>query len=272
MNQPGIHTLLVTLDQEWSLSLYGHLVQNGFAPVTRARTGDSALSLLYDTSPRLVLVDLHLPDCNGIDLCTEILLARPAAKIVLVAESGAEAPLAALRAGISGCIDRAFPLAAWPGLLLYVLNGGMVFSQGVIEAALLAGGSAQKHEPPLLIGALWIDLAQRQVFYAGQRVLLTPREFALLTYLARNQDQVVTVDQLLNEAWGYDANDGTPAQVRLYIARLRRKLLDEAQTPDFILTERGVGYRLHSETLHRAQARAHRYRFPPLQTPLPAHP
>jgi two-component system KDP operon response regulator KdpE len=128
----------------------------------------------------------------------------------------------------------------------------MVFSRSLFESALAEGWSAQNRQPPVVIGALRIDQAQRLVLYDGRRVLLTPREFSLLTYLARNADQVVTVDQLLNEAWGYDANDGTPAQVRLYVARLRRKLLEDAQTPDFILTERGVGYRLHSETLRRA--------------------
>jgi two-component system KDP operon response regulator KdpE len=256
MTQPCSHTLLVTPNQVWSQSLHRHLSQNSFTPVTIARTGDTALGLLLHLSPRLVLVDLQLRDDNVVDLCAEILLARPAAKVVLMAEDETEPPLAALHAGVSGCIQRNFPLVAWPGLLLYILQGGMVFSRSLFESALTEGWSAQNRQPPVVIGALRIDQAQRLVLYAGRRVLLTPREFALLTYLARNADHVVTVDQLLNEAWGYDDNGGTPAQVRLYVARLRRKLLENAQTPDFILTERGVGYRLHSESLRHTQARS----------------
>jgi two-component system KDP operon response regulator KdpE len=85
-------------------------------------------------------------------------------------------------------------------------------------------------------------------------VYLTPREFAALACLARNVGRVVTFDQLLDEAWGYDAEMGTEAQVRLYITRLRRKLEDDPQTSDFIVSERGVGYRLRSQGEWRQKA------------------
>lgn len=251
MAQEGIHTLLITPDQDWSLSIYGHLWQNGLAPLTFAPTGDSALDLFYQVLPRLVLIDLHLPGCNVIDLCVEMLRAEPAVKVVLVAKTNAELPLAALHAGVSGCIQRDLPLAAWPGLLTYILSGGMAFNHSVVETVLAEAWSAQKRQPLMTIGPLRIDLARRLVLYSGRRIQLTPREFALLTCLAHNVDRVVTFDQLLNEAWGYDSNDGTPTQVRVYVARLRRKLLEDAQTPDCILTERGVGYCLLGGALRR---------------------
>lgn len=243
------NTLLVTPDQTWSLLLYEHLAQNGFAPVTVAPTGDSALTLLHQVAPRLVLIDLGLPDCNLADLCTAMRLAQPAMKVILITKNGAEAPPAALASGVSGCIDQNLPLEAWPGLLTYILQGGMAFSHTRVETALMEARAMQNRQPPLVIGALRIDLSQRLVMHAGQRILLTAREFALLAYLAGHPDRVVTVDQLLSDAWGFDANSGTPAQVRLYIARLRRKLLANSQTPDFIHTERGVGYRLNSAAL-----------------------
>jgi DNA-binding response OmpR family regulator len=258
MTQESIHTIVVTQDQEWLASLCGQLLQNGFAALTIAQSSDKALDLFHQAPPRLVLLDLQAPNCNAVDLCVEMLLAHPLVKIVLVSESTVEPPLAALHAGVSGCINRDVPAAAWPGLLTYVLNGGMAFNHSLMESILAEVWSAQKRQPLMAVGPLRIDLARRMVVYAGRRIPLTPREFALLTCLTRNTDRVVTFDQLLNEAWGYDADDGTPAQVRLYVARLRRKLTDVAQTPDFILTERGVGYRLHSSALHRA-------------TPPPAH-
>lgn len=256
MTQDKIHTLLITQDQTWLAALYSQLWQNGFAPLTIAPSSDAALDLFYQVTPRLILLDLHLPGCNVVDLCVEMLLNQPTVKIVLLAEHGAEPPLALLHAGVSGCIQREFSATALPGLLVYILNGGMTFSHDLVETALATAWTSQKRQPLLMIGALRIDPARRMILYGGRHIRLTPREFALLTCLARNTDHVVTFDQLLNEAWGYDANDGTPAQVRLYIARLRRKLLDDAQTPDFILTERGIGYRLHSEVLHRTLGRS----------------
>jgi len=257
MSQPTAPTLLVIPDQAWSSSLYAHLTQNGFTPLIITSTGDSALILYYQFSPRLVLIDLHLPDCNVVELCRSMLVAQPAIKIVLITANDAEPPVAALRANVSGTIQRDFPLTAWPGLLNYILNGGVAFSRSVLETFLAEGKRPQKPKTLLNIGALQIDLAQRQVVYGGRQIQLTLREFALLACLARNADRVVTFDQLLNEAWGFDADAGTATQVRLYIARLRRKLIDDAQIPDFILTKRGVGYRLHSEPLHRTPISSH---------------
>jgi two-component system KDP operon response regulator KdpE len=220
--------------------------------------------LFHQGTPRLVVVDLQLPGYNVIDLCVEMLLAEPAVKVTLVMQTAAPPPLAALHAGVSGCIHRDFPLTAWPGLLHYILAGGMAFPRSVLETLVADAWTTQKRQSPVSIGALRVDLTQRMALYGGRRIQLTPREFALLACLVHNTDQVVTFDQLLNEAWGYEADAGTPAQVRLYVARLRRKLLDEAQTPDFILTERGVGYRLHSDALRHAHVRVERVAFSPL--------
>jgi two-component system KDP operon response regulator KdpE len=76
----------------------------------------------------------------------------------------------------------------------------------------------------------------------------------LLACLARNTGRVVTFDQLLNDAWGYDSEAGTESQVRMFVTRLRRKLVDDPQSPDFIVTERGVGYRLRSQGQWRQKA------------------
>jgi DNA-binding response OmpR family regulator len=249
------HTLLVTPNQEWPSTLYGHLWQNGFAPLTVASTGKSALDLFYQVSPRLVLVDLCISDCNAIDLCVEMLQVQPATKIALIAENDSDLPPLAYQVGISACVSRELPFAAWPGLLVYILSGGMAFSRRAVDNLLAEAWTAQERQPHLTIGPLRLDLNRRRVLYDGRRIDLTPREFALLACLARNTDRAVTFDQLLNEAWGYTADDGTPSQVRLYIARLRRKLVEDVQAEDFIVTERGIGYRLHSSALRQANVR-----------------
>jgi DNA-binding response OmpR family regulator len=248
---PRIPVLLITTQREWSLLLEGQLAQSNFALLTPVRDGSVALDLFYQTAPHLVLMDLHLPDESVVDLCIEMLLVQPETRIVLVTDSQSALPLLALQAGVSGCVRRDLPGAAWPGLLTYILDGGLAFERTLMEGVLDSAWLTPRRQPHMTIGSLRIDLARRLVLYGGRRVQLTPREFALLTCLAQNKDRVLTFDQLLSEAWGYDVNDGTPAQVRLYVARLRRKLMDQAQTPDFILTEWGVGYRLHSEALRR---------------------
>ena len=256
MTQQNIHTLLVTGERQWPSSLYGHLRQKGFAPLFVTPTGEGALDICCRNSPRLVLIDPCLVDYSGVDLCHALLAIQPALKIVLVTEHDEQLPLATLYAGISGCINYALPPAEWTGILTYIMQGGVAFSRTVIETLLAQNWTPQKRDPIMAIGALQINLAYRQVLVAGRRIQLTPREFTLLTCLARNVDHVVTFDQLLNDAWGYHANDGTPAQVRLYIARLRHKLVTDKKLPAFILTERGVGYRLYSGVLRRINAQA----------------
>lgn len=189
-------TLLITADPEWPAMLYGHLLQNGFAPLTIAPNGNSALDLCRQVSPQLVLVDLHLFTTtlvNGvIDLCAEMLVVAPNARIVLAVDSGTDIPLRALAfyAGVSGYIERDFPLAAWSSLLHYVMQGGVLFGRSDIEQMLADIRAGQTRQPLVTIGPLHIDLARRQVLYGWRRVQLTPREFDLLTFLADRKSVV----------------------------------------------------------------------------------
>jgi DNA-binding response OmpR family regulator len=139
--------------------------------------------------------------------------------------------------------------------LVYVYRGGAVFSQAVVEEVLAGARLAKTEAAVVTIGPLVIDVACRRVTLSGQHIFLTPREFALLACLARNVGRVVTFDQLLNEAWEYNSEIGTPSQVRLYITRLRRKLGDEPDSSGFIITERGIGYRLCSPAQWRHRAK-----------------
>jgi two-component system KDP operon response regulator KdpE len=242
-----IHTLLVTPNEEWRAKLYAQLAQNGFEKVSQAADATTALSLCYEMPPDLVVIEAQLPDADGLTLCQMIQTSSPRVKVVLVANE-ASMQMTALQASVAGCISRDFPLSEWPSLLCYVNSGGAIFSQAAVNSALARASLAKTGAQAVSVGPLRIDLIGRRVILSGRSVDLTPREFAVLSCLARNVGRVVTFDQLLNEAWGYDTEMGTEAQVRMYITRLRRKLADDPQTPDFIMSERGVGYRLCSRT------------------------
>jgi two-component system KDP operon response regulator KdpE len=252
-----IHTLLVTPDEEWRARLYAQLTQNGFEQVSQAADAITALVLFYEMQPDLVVIEAQLPDTDGLTLCRIIQTSYPMVKAVLVAND-ASIQVTALQASATGCINRDLPLTEWPSLLSYVSNGGVIFNQAAVNEVLAWASLAKTETPTISVGPLLIDLIHRQVTLSGRSVYLTPREFALLACLAGNAGQVVTFDQLLNEAWGYDSEMGTEAQVRLYITRLRRKLVDDPQTPGFIITERGVGYRLRSQEQWRHQASPNR--------------
>lgn len=247
MSNGRIQTLLVTPDEQWRLKLYLHLTENNFDLPGKAADAASALRLFRQVNPDLVIIDASLPDADGLALGQLMQTLRPTVKIVLTATDDPSLQLAALHANASGCINRDLPVAEWVSLLTYIVNeGGVVFSQAVVEQVLVGAWLAKGSAVTVTVGPLVINIASRQVTLFEQPLFLTSREFALLACLARNVGRVVTFEQLLNEAWGYDAESGTPAQVRLYITRLRRKLGDDPDSPGYIITERGVGYRLRS--------------------------
>jgi two-component system KDP operon response regulator KdpE len=249
-----IYTLLVTPDKEWRVRLSQHLAENNFELVGEVADAASALTLFREAHLDLVIIDASLPDGDGLALCQVMQTLHPTVKVVLTAKDDASLQLAALQANASGCINRDFPLAEWASLLTYVNDGGTVFRQALVEELLAGAWLAKTGAAMVTVGPLVIDVACRQVTLSGQPIFLTPREFTLLTCLARNVGRVVTFDQLLDEAWGYAPEIGTSAQVRLYITRLRRKLGDDPDSPSFIVTERGVGYRLRSPAQWRHRA------------------
>lgn len=239
-----MHILLVSPDIKWRSELGKHLAQNGFELVGKVADAASAVTLLRHTKADLVILEARLPDVDGLILCQLIQVLHPKVSVVLTAKDHASLQLAALQANASGCINRDLPLAEWVNLLAYINKGGLVFSQAVVEETLAGASLAKTGVAPVIIGPLVIDVAGRLVKLSGQRLNLTPREFSVLACLARNVGRVVTFDQLLDEAWGYDEEMGTEVQVRVYIGRLRRKLVGNHQPSDFIVSERGVGYRL----------------------------
>jgi two-component system KDP operon response regulator KdpE len=209
------------------------LETNGF----RCIESESARRGLLDAKshrPDLILVDLGLPDRDGIEVIRGVRQWSSVPMIVLSARSQEPAKITALDAGADDYVTKPFTVGELLARLRVALRrGGDYYPSGVFD-----------------IGSLRVDLVHRQVSVMGQEVHLTPIEYRLLTVLVKNAGRVITYNHLLRDVWG----PGKLNQhdfVRTYIADLRRKLEADPARPVYLLTEVGIGYRLLASIMER---------------------
>jgi two-component system KDP operon response regulator KdpE len=201
----------------------------GLVEAVNAREG---LTQATGRNPDVILLDLGLPDLDGIELTRRLREWSRTPIIVISARGREQDKIAALDAGADDYLTKPFGVGELLARLRVALR----------HAAAPEGGG----EPVLEIGDLTVDLASRLVFRRGAEVHLTPIEYKLLAALARHAGKVVTHRQLLKEAWGPNAVEQTH-YVRVYMTQLRHKLEDDPSRPRYLLTESGVGYRLRAE-------------------------
>ncbi len=179
-------------------------------------------------SPDLVLLDLGLPDRDGLDVLTELRSWSQVPVIVLTARGMERDKVAALDAGADDYVTKPFSV---PELMAR------------IRVALRRSASQTASEPTFEAAGLRLDFVARTVRVDGQEVRLTPIEYRLLALLARHAGRVLTHRQMLVEVWGPAYADATHT-LRVHMASIRQKLERDATHPTFIRTETGVGYRL----------------------------
>ena len=196
--------------------------------VYTAETGKRGLIEAASRRPDLVLLDLGLPDGNGLDIINDIRTWSNLPIIVLSARSDEQDKIDALNLGADDYLIKPFSM----GELLARVNAHLRRYQG-------------HHDNSSIIhmGNITIDTVQRQVSKNGEVVHLTPIEYRLLTVLIRNAQRVLTHQQILNEVWGKGHQD-QGHYVRIFMSNLRQKLEDDPSRPKHFLTEIGVGYRL----------------------------
>lgn len=198
--------------------------------VAEAANAKDAVVAATTQSPEIVLLDLGLPDGDGIDLARRIREWSRVPIIVLSARGREGDKVAALDAGADDYLTKPFGVNELLARIRVALR----------HAAEVAAGDAPAR---IEIGPLRIDLEGREVTADGKPVHLTPIEYRLLVHLARNAGKVLTHRQILKEVWGPPYVEETH-YLRVFMAQLRRKIEIDPARPRFLVTEQGVGYRL----------------------------
>jgi two-component system KDP operon response regulator KdpE len=208
------------------------LVAQGYR-VIEAVTGEEALRLAPSHLPDLILLDLGLPDMEGLDVARRVREWSAVPIIVLSARGLERDKVAALDQGADDYVTKPFGVKELSARIRVALR----------HAARTEESNA---DGVFAVGKLAVDLARRQVTVDGVEVHLTPIEYRLLTCLVRHAGRVVTHRQLLAEVWGTSQAEQTH-YVRIYMRQLRNKLEETPARPRYLLTETGVGYRLVDE-------------------------
>jgi two-component system, OmpR family, KDP operon response regulator KdpE len=199
--------------------------------VRQAETGQDALDSVAVDPPDAIVLDLRLPDLDGVEVCKRLRTWSTVPIIVLSADGLDERKVIALDEGANDYVTKPY---STPELLARL--------RAVLRSA--AAGRSDTEDGVLVVGDLRMDLARRTVTVGDRSVDLTPKEFSFLAFLARNQGRVLTHQAILHEVWG--PNHGTETQyLRVYAGQIRKKLRDDMRNPRLV-TDLGVGYRLQA--------------------------
>jgi two-component system KDP operon response regulator KdpE len=198
-----------------------------------AATGADGLVEAASRQPDVVIVDLGLPDMDGLEVIRRLREWSKVPVIVLSARGQERDKVTALDIGADDYVSKPF-------------GAGELLARIRVALRHTAGASHEGDAGSFAVGGLRVDLLHRRVFVDEAEVHLTPIEYKLLTTLVRHAGRVVTHVQLLREVWG-PAHTDQPHYVRIYMAHLRHKIEAEPARPRYLLTEPGVGYRLTTE-------------------------
>ncbi|MBI3973815.1 MAG: response regulator transcription factor [Chloroflexi bacterium] len=241
----GVTILIVADDTETAEALSG-LLESGGYQVGRVSTAAEAKSAVQDSPPDLIILDLTLPDADGLVLCAD-LKARTEAPIIIVSESTESRDrVLAFKLGADDYVGKPFNPDELEARVEALLRR---------SARVPAGYRAPQAPPPeqQRVGELVVDHSRRRVALGGEALHLTPTEYRLLRALASRPDEVLSREELAHQVWGYgDASVGRAMD--LHIHRLRAKLEKANARAPSIIAVRGFGYKLSPEARDRSAA------------------
>lgn len=224
----SIGTILVIDDDKTLLRLLQEALNKAKFRVILATNGVDGLQELYARQPDLVLLDVMMPRMDGWETLERIRQISRVPVIMLTAKDGEADKLRGLTHGVDDYVTKPFSFAELIARVRVVMHRAQ-------------GAASEPKARRYAAGPLVIDVDAHRVTRAGELIELTPTEFRLLQTLAENAGRLLTHEQLLESVWGYAAGQDT-GYVKRYIWYLRHKLEDDPTKPQFILTERGLGY------------------------------
>ena len=223
------HRRILVVDDEPQITrvLRTSLSSQGY-DIRVANDGETALEILKDWTPDLVITDLSMPNMDGLELCRRLRAKSQIPIIVLSVKGEERTKVQALDAGADDYVTKPFGMSE---LLARV-------------RANLRRGPVSDSEPGGIVehGHFRIDLDAHTVMVRGREIRLTPKEFDLLLYLARHAHKVVTHRALLSAVWGPNSTE-QPEYLRVFVGQLRKKIEPDASSPRYIQTEPWIGYR-----------------------------
>ncbi|CRK56520.1 DNA-binding response regulator KdpE [Alloactinosynnema sp. L-07] len=221
-----IRVLVVDDEPQITRTLRINLAARGYEVLT-AHTGKAALDLAATDKPDVVVLDLGLPDLDGVEVINGLRGWTTMPIIVLSARTESTRKVQALDAGADDYITKPF---------------GMDELLARLRAAVRRAVTQDTDDPVITTPTFTIDLVVKKVHRGGVEVHLTPTEWGILEILARNSGRLISQKQLLREVWG-PTYVGETQYLRVYLAQLRRKLEAEPAHPRHLITEAGMGYR-----------------------------
>ncbi len=223
--------ILVVDDEPNILGTLAPLLRTRGYEVVTAMTANAARAAIARDRPDLIVLDLGLPDVDGVDLCREIRETHSVPIVVLSARGGESDKVRALDVGADDYVTKPF---------------GAEELTARIRAALRRSDSPTSTSEPVVRGSIVIDQERFRVLRDGEELRLTPKEFELLLYLALRPGRVLTHRAILRAIWGTNAVN-QPEHLRVLIGALRKKIEPNPSSPKYILTEPWVGYRFADE-------------------------
>lgn len=223
--------VLVIEDEDVIQNFIGTVLNSNGYRVVKAATGHEGLVLMLSHTPDVIMLDLGLPDLDGIEVLQSIRKHSRVPVIVVSARGREQEKVDALDHGADDYVVKPFGTSELMARIRSALRHSVLSADGN------ASGNGK-----LTFGTLEIDLFRRHVALGGENVHLTPIEYKILALLAQNAGRVLTHDAIVREVWG-GLTDESHA-LRVNMANIRRKIEVNPGTPQYILTEVGVGYRM----------------------------
>mgnify|MGYP000589230056 CR=1 FL=1 len=223
---------ILVVEDEKAISdiLVFNLQREGYDTLA-AYDGAEGLRCALEEAPDLILLDLGLPDIDGMEVLRQVRQKSEVPIIIVSARGQEREKVSALDEGADDFVMKPF-------------NAEELLAR--IRVALRHKGTVKKQMSEFELDSLKIDFEKRKIFVHGQEIHLTPIEYKMMTLLVNNSGKVLTHHYIQNQVWGYDTTDDYQS-LRVFMANIRRKIEDDTANPRFILTEVGVGYRFADE-------------------------